>query len=58
MYSDEEGVSVHDDPNNKMKTAEELEDSRKQKRIEKLDKRIKLLQKKVDKAAPKRPEKF
>ena len=58
-YSGEEGVSVHDENTAKnFETEEDKEARRKQRRIEKLDKRIKLLQKTAKKNEPKRPQKF
>jgi hypothetical protein len=54
MFSDEEGVSVHDLEEEKPLSAEQLEERKKAKRIEKLEKRIKLLQKKKDKKGPQR----
>lgn len=55
MYSDEEGVSVYDENVAKNNEPKEVKEERmKQRRIEKLEKRIKLLQKKEKKTGPKK----
>jgi len=59
MYSDECAVDVPvDEEETKPLTPAQQEEKKKQKRIEKLEKRIKLLQKKKDKAGPKKREKY
>ena len=57
MYSDEEGVDVPVAPEDVPPTdPAAIEERRKAKRLEKLDKRIKLLQKKQDKLGTKAKE--
>ena len=59
LYSGEDAQTVDEgEPDEGPLDPAALEERRKQKRIERLDKRIKVLTKKKDKAGPKKPEKF